>query len=147
MKKEISRDIIVGGLGSGKTTLILKKIIPALKDYVVFDFCDEYRLHVKNYSKVRYFHGLTGSRLKIEVINAINKISDSSTVIIDNSHLLYFPQPNKAFIPDKGFEWLIKELKNKSYVLAFQSLDQYDRTGITGYKNITFMQKSEFTIF
>lgn len=125
------KEILLGGLGSGKTTLILKILIPSIKDYMVFDFCDEYRLHVENFNNVAYFNGLAGSLLKKEVIKSINKLSDDTIIIIDNSNLLYFPTCG-----DKGYEWLMDLLKNKNSVLVFQNQKQILNTGIARDYNI-----------
>jgi len=138
--ENISKDIIVGELGSGKTTLIREKIIPTIKNFVVFDFCDEYRLHVKDYNTVRYFNGLTGWPLKEAVIKSIAELNDDTTIIIDNAQLLYFPKAKYSFIPDRGFEWLIESLKNRKHILVFQNMKQFVGNGITGYYNLMFME-------
>ena len=137
-----NKERIVGGLGSGKTTLIREKLIPLLKDYVVLDFCDEYRLHVKNSSNAIYFNGLVGWLLKGEVISAINKLSDDATVIIDNAHLLYFPTSQYSFVQDRGFEWLMDLLKNKHSVLVFQNTKQIANKGI--YRNYNLRHIDHF---
>lgn len=120
------KEILVGDLGSGKTTLILKRLIPSLKDYIFLDFLDQYRLHVENSNNVIYFNGLVGSLLKKEVTNAINKLSDNTIIIIDDAQLLYFPSHN-----DRGFEWLMDLLKNKNSVLVFQKPEQILKQGIS----------------
>lgn len=125
------KEILFGGLGSGKTTLIRNRLIPSLKDYMVFDFCDEYRLHVENFNNVIYFPGLVGSLLKKEVTNYINKLNNDTIIIIDNAHLLYFPGER-----DRGFEWLMNLLENKNSVLVFQKMTQISNKGISRDYNL-----------
>jgi predicted ABC-type sugar transport system permease subunit len=57
--------LLVGGHGTGKTTLIAKEIIPKLKNYLVLDFCNEYFQWIKDESKLKTFEsGLMGVKLK-----------------------------------------------------------------------------------
>lgn len=127
------KEILLGGLGSGKTTLILKRLIPSIKDYMVFDFCDEYRLHVENFNNVTCFNGLVGSLLKKEVTKSIDKLSDDTIIIIDNANFLYFPNADKG---DRGYGWLMDLLKNKHSVLVFQNPKQILNTGISRDYNV-----------
>lgn len=131
-----NKDIIVGGLGSGKTTLIREKIIPTLNNYVVFDFCDEYRLHIKDFNAVIYFNGFVGSGLKNLVIKHLKSTNDNKTIIIDNAHLLYFPKKNL----DRGFDWLNEALKNKSCILVFQNAKQFANKGLVGNYSLTIIE-------
>lgn len=121
--------LLVGGHGTGKTTLIVKGIVPRLKSYLVLDFCNEYSQWIKDKNRLKNFEsGLVGEKLKNEVINVIRRNKDDTTLIIDNATLLYFPKAIHE--KDSGFLWLKEELKDKSYVLVFQSIESIINGGI-----------------
>jgi hypothetical protein len=121
--------LLVGGHGTGKTTLIVKGIIPRLKSYLVLDFCNEYFQLIKDKSKLKTFEsGLMGEKLKEQTINVIRNTKNDTTLIIDNATLLYFPKA--IYEKDDGFLWLKEELKDKSYILVFQSIESIINGGI-----------------
>jgi len=126
--------LLVGGHGTGKTTLIVKSIIPKLKNYLVLDFCNEYFQWIKDETKLKRFESsLVGEKLKKQVIDVIRNNKDDTTLIIDNATLLYFPKA--IYEKDSGFLWLKEELKDKSYVLVFQSIESIINGGIPNIFN------------
>lgn len=85
------RKLIFGRVGTGKTTLIVNKIIPTIENYLVFDFCNEYYQWIKDESKIKKFGSFTiGKELRELVIDAIRKEKKDTTLIIDNTNLLRF---------------------------------------------------------
>lgn len=123
------KTLLVGGHGTGKTTFIVKAIMPILKNYLVLDFCNEYSRLIKDETKLKKFEsGLMGEKLKKQVIDIIRSNKDDTTLIIDNATLLYFPKAIHE--KDSGFLWLKEELKDKSYVLVFQSIESIINGGI-----------------
>lgn len=118
------KKLLIGKMGVGKTTLIVKKIIPALEKYLVLDFYQEYPKLLLDKTKIHQFErGLIGNKLRDQSIDIIRSTNDDTTLIIDNTNLLYFPkQGGWNQHGDGGFLWLKKELKNKKYVLVFQSI-------------------------
>lgn len=108
------KKLIIGKKASGKTTFIVKEIIPTIYKYLVLDFCDEYFQWIKDERKISKFDRYL--TLKHQVIDIISNIKDETTIIIDNANLLYFPNTLEN---DNGFLWLKEELKNKNYVLVF----------------------------
>lgn len=123
------KHLILGKLGIGKTTLIVKEIIPTIEKYLVLDFCNEYSQWIKDESKLKINeNGLIGDKLKKQVINIIRNTGNDTTLIIDNTNLLYFPKTIDE--KDGGFLWLKKELENKSFILVFQSIESVINGGI-----------------
>ena len=124
------KKLIIGGLGTGKTTLIVNEIIPTLENnYKVVDFCDEYALlGVNAHRIINHLRRTGGQELKEAAIKVIRETNNSDAVlIIDNADVLYFPKVNI----DRGFEWLEKELTGTKCVLVFQSIKRIVEGGIS----------------
>ncbi len=114
---------IIGKTASGKTTHLIKKIIPLINNFIFFDFLHE---HILGSNFKRFEKNLIGKELKSKVVNDIKSIDNNKIIIIDNVELLYFPSGE-----DKGFEWLKKELVNKKYILVFSSIERMSSGNIS----------------
>lgn len=122
------KKIIIGTIATGKTTLIVRRFIPKIKKYIVFDFCNEYFRLIDNKENIKTFkEGLIGSELKIQVTSVIRSIDNDTVIIIDNTNLLYTPNEKEK---DNGFLWLNDELKNKQFILVFQSIQSIIEGGL-----------------
>ena len=111
--------VVIGQHGTGKTTFIVNEIIPEISgNYLIFDFCKEYsRFKIGENGTIIEF-SLSGSKLKENIIDVIRNINDQDTIIIDSAECLYFPEKVDT---DPGFNWLLRELKNKRYIVTLQS--------------------------
>lgn len=141
--------VIIGMYGTGKTTFIANEIIPNINgNYLIFDFCKEYsRFKIGENGTILEF-SLSGSKLKENIIDVIRNIKDEDIIIIDSAQCIYFPLRAEK---DLGFNWLLKELKNKRFVIvldSFRSLqgieqhfDEFDIFPIIGYPRIDFFEE------
>lgn len=104
--------------GTGKTTFIANEIIPKISGhYWIFDFYKEYsRFKIGDNGVILYFTQ-EALKLKENVIDIIRNVDEEETIIIDNAEFLFYAGGHI----DVGLDWLLKELKNKRFVIVLNS--------------------------
>ncbi len=122
------RKLILGKIGIGKTTFLVKKIIPKLKDYLVFDFCKEYGSISPEVKHIQISGA--GVEMKKSVSEIVLKTPKQTTLIFDNAGLLYAASSETL---DSGYHWLTELLERRKCIMVFHSPLQFHHTSLREY--------------
>ncbi len=133
--------LILGGLGAGKTTLIVEEITPSLEKCLFFDFCNEYHQWIKNKGRIKTFKkGLIGKELQDQFRDYVKSIEKDVFLIIDNAELIAH-QPK--LINDTGIHetlsWLIEDMKDRNIVMAFNSILSLEENQVPDFFDKVYM--------
>lgn len=122
------KTLILGDRGTGKTMYIVKKIIPTLNNYQIFDLCHEYPRLIENTERIIEFEkeGVVGRELYANVRKEILNTKDDIFHIVDNADLLIKPLNKSEF----ESSWLVDYAQDKRIFMAFQSMRQVIDRGL-----------------
>lgn len=143
------RITIIGHKRSGKTTLIINKIIPTLNNYLVLDFNNEYYTCGIPKKKIKVFK-YNPLHTRFSVIKSIRNTKKSKILIFEGIEVF-----------GNNINWLISELKDRHFIFVFHSFKNTNLINIADEIYIskkccdcqdcgdisTFKNKSNLTIF
>ncbi len=112
---------IIAKQGAGATTFIKNIILPGLKNYLIFDFVNEFT----EYENRVTFDEQSLQEIRDTVIKSIEDAPYSCLLILPDALCFLSPRKDKRFGDKLNYDWLTELLHDKQFVINTTSIRQY----------------------